>query len=70
MTTVEHLNSYGPTGITNKEKKLFSFLLQMNQPITDSIMKLRLKVGSHDQIFGSLFLTGVVSAHRNIVSRQ
>ena len=28
------------------------------------------KAGSHDPIFGSAFLTGFVSAHRNIVSRQ
>ena len=28
------------------------------------------KAGSRDPIFGSVFLTGFVSAHRNTVSRQ
>ena len=29
-----------------------------------------LKAGSHDPIFGSVFLTGIASTNRNIVSRQ
>ena len=29
-----------------------------------------LKAGSHDPIFGSDFFSGIVSAHRNVDSRQ
>ena len=31
------------------------------------ILAINLKAGSHDPIFGSVFFSGIVSAHRNVI---